>query len=98
MRFQDLPVSELKNIIEKYKDRTTIKGYKSMKKSELVIELGNRFSIIVNGNLYLMAKGISFRPNFNQKALPIILKYMKLHLPSFDNEKSLGIIKDILYT
>ena len=52
MRFQDLPVSELKNIIEKYKDRTTIKGYKSMKKSELVIELGNRFSI-VNGNLYL---------------------------------------------
>ena len=52
MKFQDLPVSELKNIIEKYKDRTTIKGYKSMKKSELVIELGNRFSI-VNGNLYL---------------------------------------------
>jgi hypothetical protein len=52
MRFQDLPVSELKNIIEKYKDRTTIKGYKSMKKSELLIELGNRFSI-VNGNLYL---------------------------------------------
>ena len=52
MKFQDLPVSELKNIIEKYKDRTTIKGYKSMKKSELLIELGNRFSI-VNGNLYL---------------------------------------------
>ena len=52
MKFQDLPVSELKNIIEKYKNRTTIKGYKSMKKSELVIELGNRFSI-VNGNLYL---------------------------------------------
>jgi hypothetical protein len=33
-----------------------------------------------------------------KEALPIILKYMKLHLPSFDNEKSLGIIKDILYT
>ena len=52
MRFSELPVSELKNIIEKYRDRTTIKGYKSMKKSELLIELGNRFSI-VNGNLYL---------------------------------------------
>ena len=90
-RFQDLPVSELKNIIEKYRDRTTIKGYKSMKKSELLIELGNRFSI-VNGNLYLKKDGENERnkmkvKNYKNIEAKIIKIDQDLQMVIFDMKK-----------
>jgi hypothetical protein len=51
MRFEEYPISELKSICENYTNRTQIKGYKTMKKNDLVTELSNRFEM-VNGKLY----------------------------------------------
>ena len=35
--------------------------------------------------------------NFDKDALEILLSYMRIHLPLFDNSRSISIIRDVIY-
>ena len=35
--------------------------------------------------------------NFDKEALEILLSYMRIHLPLFDNSRSISIIRDVIY-
>lgn len=35
--------------------------------------------------------------NLDKEALEILLSYMRIHLPSFDNSRSISIIRDVIY-